>query len=188
MIVGRRSSPATGLILAVTIPLLFAIGIGIRLVLWSAVGLKGDIDQFVLWVHGIAVDGWGNAYNQNLSFPAVMAWVWGTLAAIEPAFRTVTDSSDPAIRALMKVPASLADLGIAAAVGWWFRDRPWAAHSDRARRQGHADDGARGAEIRAGAEPDRECRRRGADQHHDHMEVGLGVVHLRSAGAWRSRR
>jgi hypothetical protein len=127
MIVGRRSSPATGLILAVTIPLLFAIGIGIRLVLWSAVGLKGDIDQFVLWVHGIAVDGWGNAYNQNLSFPAVMAWVWGTLAAIEPAFRTVTDSSDPAIRALMKVPASLADLGIAAAVGWWFRDRPWAA-------------------------------------------------------------
>jgi Gpi18-like mannosyltransferase len=56
-----------------------------------------------------------------------MAWIWGGLAAIEPAFRTVTDSSDPAIRALMKVPASLADVGIAAAVGWWFRDRPWAA-------------------------------------------------------------
>ena len=31
MIVGRRSSPATGLLLAVTIPLLFAIGIGIRI-------------------------------------------------------------------------------------------------------------------------------------------------------------
>src|SRR3954451_2267091 len=56
-----------------------------------------------------------------------MAWVWGVLAAIEPAFRTATDSSDPAIRALMKVPASLAALGIAAAVGWWFRDRPWVA-------------------------------------------------------------
>ena len=27
----------------------------------------------------------------------------------------------------MKIPASLADLGIAAAVGWWFRDQPWAA-------------------------------------------------------------
>jgi Gpi18-like mannosyltransferase len=27
----------------------------------------------------------------------------------------------------MKAPASLADIGIAAAVGWWFRDRPWAA-------------------------------------------------------------
>jgi hypothetical protein len=127
MIVGRRSSPATGLVLAVAIPVLFAVGIGVRLWVWPAVGLKGDIDQFVLWVHGIAVNGWGNAYDQNLSFPAVMAWIWGALAAVEPAFRTVTDSSDPAIRALMKVPASLADLGIAVAVGWWFRDRPWAA-------------------------------------------------------------
>ena len=27
-----------------------------------------------------------------------MAWIWGGLAAIEPAFRTVTDSSDPGIR------------------------------------------------------------------------------------------
>jgi hypothetical protein len=127
MTVARRSSPAAGVILAVSITLLFAAGIGIRLWVWPAVGLKGDIDQFVLWVHGIAVDGWGNAYDQNLSFPAVMAWVWGALAAVEPAFRTVTDSSDPGVRALMKVPASLADLGIAAAAGWWFRDRPWAA-------------------------------------------------------------
>src|SRR3954452_11471648 len=127
MIVGRRSSPATGLVVAVAIAVLFAVGIGIRLWVLPAVGLKGDIDQFVAWVHGIAVNGWGNAYDQNLSFPAVMAWIWGVLAAVEPAFRTVSDSSDPAIRALMKVPASLADLGIAAAVGWWFRDRPWAA-------------------------------------------------------------
>ena len=35
----------------------------------------------------------------------------------------MTDSSDPAIRALMKVPASLADLGLAIAVFWWFRER-----------------------------------------------------------------
>ena len=87
-------------------------------------GLVGDIDQFVLWVHGIAVNGWNRAYDQNLSFPAVMAWVWGALAALEPAFRTVTDSADPGIRSLMKIPASLADLGIAAAAIWWFRDRP----------------------------------------------------------------
>ena len=127
MIVGRRRSPVTGVVLAVMIPLLFAIGIGLRLWLWPAQGLKGDIDQFVLWVHGIATNGWLNAYDQDLSFPAVMAWIWGALAALEPAFRTVTDSSDPAIRALMKVPASIADLGIAAAVGWWFRDKPWAA-------------------------------------------------------------
>ena len=75
-------------------------------------------------MHGIAVDGWTRAYDQDLSFPAVMAWVWGVLAAVEPAFRTVTDSSDPAIRALMKVPASSADLAIAGAVWWWYRDRP----------------------------------------------------------------
>ncbi len=106
------------------LPLLFAAGIAIRLVMLPATGLSGDIDQFVLWVHGIAVDGWTRAYDQNLSFPAVMAWIWGLLAAIEPAFRTVTDSSDAGIRALMKIPASLADLGIATAVVWWFRERP----------------------------------------------------------------
>ncbi len=56
-----------------------------------------------------------------------MAYVWGLLAAVQPAFQTVTDSSDPAIRALMKVPASLADLGLAALVWFYLRDRPgWA--------------------------------------------------------------
>ena len=45
-------------------------GILIRLVLLPTEGLTGDLDQFVLWVHGIAVNGLGNAYDQNLSFPA----------------------------------------------------------------------------------------------------------------------
>ena len=44
-------------------------GIVIRALLLPSQGLKGDLDQFVLWVHGIAVDGLGNAYEQNLSFP-----------------------------------------------------------------------------------------------------------------------
>ena len=104
--------------------LLFLAGAAVRVLLWPAPGLVDDMDQFVAWVHGIAVNGWGRAYDQNLSFPAVMAWIWGALAAVEPAFRTVTDSSDAWIRALMKVPASAADLGIAAAVAWWFRGRP----------------------------------------------------------------
>jgi hypothetical protein len=40
---------------------------------------------------------------------------------------TVTDSADPGIRALMKVPAALADLGLAAIVVWALRGRPrWA--------------------------------------------------------------
>lgn len=110
--------------LLLAIPILFFAGVAIRLWLLPSRGLVGDIDQFVVWVHGIAVNGWDRAYDQNLSFPAVMAWVWGLLAAIEPAFRTVTDSADPGIRSLMKIPASLADLGIAAAAIWWFREQP----------------------------------------------------------------
>ena len=129
MTIGRLSGQAV--LLAVAFPLLFAAGIGVRLWLWPARGLAGDLDQFVLWVHGIATGGWTHAYDQNLSFPAVMAWIWGALAAVQPAFATVTDSSDPAIRALMKVPASLADLAIAASVAWWFRDRPWAGAGGR---------------------------------------------------------
>ncbi len=108
--------------LILAIPILFAVGIAIRLWMLPAQGVRGDIDQFVLWVHGISVNGWGNAYDQDLSFPAVMAWIWGGLAWLEPAFRTVTDASDTGIRALMKIPASLADLGIAIGVIWWFRD------------------------------------------------------------------
>jgi dolichyl-phosphate-mannose-protein mannosyltransferase len=81
----------------------------------------------VLWTHGIATAPFSQAYDQNVSFPPVMVYIWGLLAAIEPAFRTVTDASDPAIRALMKVPASLADLGLALGVAWALRSRPgWA--------------------------------------------------------------
>ena len=103
------------------------LGIAIRVLLLPTSGLRGDLDQFVLWVHGIAVGGLPNAYDQDLSFPPVMAYVWGVLAAIEPAFRSLTNASDPAIRALMKLPASAADVGIALLVAYALRDRPrWA--------------------------------------------------------------
>ena len=102
-------------------------GVVIRVILLPTDGLRGDIDQFVLWVHGIAVDGLPNAYDQNLSFPPVMAYVWGILAAVQPAFQTATDASDPAIRALMKTPASVADIGLALLVAFALRDRArWA--------------------------------------------------------------
>ena len=52
-----------------------------------------------------------------------MAYVWGVLAAIQPAFQTVTDASDPGIRALMKLPASLADIGLALLALYALRDR-----------------------------------------------------------------
>jgi hypothetical protein len=97
----------------------------VRVVLLPAAELTGDLDQFVLWTHGLATAPFGQAYDQNVSFPPVMVYVWSLLAAIEPGFRTATDASDPAIRALMKVPASLADLGLAGGVGWALRSRPW---------------------------------------------------------------
>lgn len=93
--------------------------------------MRGDIDQFVGWVHHIAVNGLGSLYSGTdagpVTFGPVMAYIWGLLAAIQPAFATATDASDEAIRSLMKVPASLADLGLAAIVAYAFRDhRKWA--------------------------------------------------------------
>ncbi len=109
----------------IALAIVLVAGIVIRVALLPSQGLKGDLDQFVVWIHGIAVNGLGNAYDQNLSFPAVMAWIWGLLAAIEPAFKTIVDSSDPGIRALMKIPASLADIGLALLVAYALRARPW---------------------------------------------------------------
>lgn len=106
-------------------------GIAIRVVLLPTPGLRGDLDQFVGWVHAIATNGLGSLYGQNaagpVTFGPVMAYVWAALAAIEPAFRTATDASDPAIRELMKLPASAADLGLALLVAYLLRARPgWA--------------------------------------------------------------
>jgi hypothetical protein len=99
----------------------------VRLILLPTPGLTGDLDQFVLWVHGIATQPLGRAYDQNLSFPPVMIYVWGVLAMVEPGFRSAMDSADPGIRAIMKTPASLADFGLAAGVAYALRARPaWA--------------------------------------------------------------
>jgi hypothetical protein len=116
----QRASTAPAVLVAAGL----AVGAVIRILLWPAPGLTGDLDQFVLWVHGLATGPFSHAYDQNLSFPPVMAYIWGALAAIEPAFRTVTTSADPAIRAVMKAPASLADLALAALVAWHLRATP----------------------------------------------------------------
>jgi hypothetical protein len=102
-------------------------GIAIRLILLPQEGLRGDIDAFAQWVHGIAVNGLPNAYDQELTFGPVMAFIWGTLAAIEPAFRVVMDGADPTIRGLLRMPASIADIGLALLAAYALRDRPrWA--------------------------------------------------------------
>ncbi len=113
--------------LLVALGVIVVVGIVIRVALLPAQGLRGDIDQFVIWVHGIALHGLPNAYDQNLTFGPVMSYIWGTLAAIEPAFRTATDASDPAIRMLMKTPASIADIALALLAAYALRHRPgWA--------------------------------------------------------------
>lgn len=104
-----------------------AVGLAVRLILLPRADISGDIDLFVGWVHGIASNGLPSAYDARLSFPPVMTYIWWLLAAVEPGFRTETDSSDQAIRILMKVPALLADLGLAGLVGYALRQRPrWA--------------------------------------------------------------
>jgi len=118
----RRALPWTWALLPI-----LGLAVAVRVLFWPTPGLPGDLDQFVLWVHGIANGGLANAYDQNLSFPPVMAYIWGALATLEPAFRTVTTSADPAIRAIMKAPASLADLALGAVVVWHLRATPrWA--------------------------------------------------------------
>lgn len=107
------------------------LGALIRLVLLPTRGFPDDIDQFVGWVHHIANHGLGTLYGDTaagpVTFGPVMAYVWGLLAAIEPSFRTVTDASTPAISAIMKLPAALADLGLGLLVAYALRDRPrWA--------------------------------------------------------------
>jgi hypothetical protein len=106
-----------GLVLAVVL----------RLVLLPTDGFRGDLDEFVKWVHGLVTQPFGRAYDQNLTFPPVMVYIWGLLGALEPAFRTMTDAADPVVRAVMKTPASLADLAIGLLVAWELRARPrWA--------------------------------------------------------------
>lgn len=102
-------------------------GLLIRALLLPTPGLAGDLNEFAGWIHVLATEPFGRAYDIDLTFPPVMVYVWGALAAVEPAFRTVTDASDPGIRVLLKLPPTIADLGLAAGALFALRSRPtWA--------------------------------------------------------------
>jgi Gpi18-like mannosyltransferase len=119
-----RSTVAPGIV-AVSLTAAFAVALLARLlVIWTP-GFPDDLDRFVLWAHQIALEPLGDAYSTDISFPPVIVYLWALIGAIEPAIRTVTTSGDPLLRASMKLPASLADLAMAAGVAWWLRDRPW---------------------------------------------------------------
>jgi hypothetical protein len=109
----------------------FILGIGIRLVLLPTPGLRGDLDQFVGWVHHIATRGLGSLYGETaagpVTFGPVMGYIWAVLTALDPGFATATDAADDRIRAVMKLPAVVADLGIALIVAFALRAQPrWA--------------------------------------------------------------
>ena len=104
-----------------------AMAVLVRLILLPATGLRSDLDIFTTWVHWIATGPFGQAYRIDVAFPPVMVYLFWLLGIVEPAFRTATDAADPTIRIALKIPAVLADAGLAAGVAFLLRDRPrWA--------------------------------------------------------------
>lgn len=99
------------------------LALGLRAILLPLPGLAGDQASFIAWARAIASSGLGRAYEQPLSFPPVMPWIWASLGLVDPGLRSAT-TDDLWTRVLMKLPATIADLGIAATVAWWFRRRP----------------------------------------------------------------
>lgn len=103
------------------------VGLTIRVVLLPSAGFVLDIDQFVGSVGHIAHNGLAHAYDAPLSFGPVMAVVWWILGAFDPALVNAADSSDPAVRVVMKLPAIAADFAIAGFAWYALRHRPgWA--------------------------------------------------------------
>jgi Gpi18-like mannosyltransferase len=98
-------------------------GIAIRLLLLPSNGFEDDITQFVQWVRYIGQHGLGEAYTAPLSFGPVMAYIWAALASIDPTFLTAGDGSDDMVRMLIKLPAVVADLGLAGVAWLAVRDR-----------------------------------------------------------------
>jgi hypothetical protein len=104
-----------------------AAAIVIRIVLLPGAGLPGDLDAFAQWVGHISLNGLPNAYDEELTFGPVMTYIWWLLGLVQPGFQAAADSSDPALRVLLKMPAVIADFGLAACVYWILRGTPgWA--------------------------------------------------------------
>ena len=128
---GWRDTATQRLLVATGVGLIVAVAI--RLPLLSTPGLPGDLGQFVEWVNQIAINGLPKAYDGDMSFGPVIAYVWGLLAFLQPAFQSVADSSDPGLNVLMKMPATAADFAVAAGIAFALRDRPARDAQRRAR-------------------------------------------------------
>jgi len=97
----------------------------VRLALLPTEGMRGDLDLFISWTHELATDvPLGHAYDLELTFGPVMAYLFRLIGLLVPAFQVPTDATDPVAAAAVKLPASAADLALAVLVAWALRDRP----------------------------------------------------------------
>jgi hypothetical protein len=109
-----------------------AVGLGLagvlRLALLPSEGLRGDMDPFADRIHELATGlPFGELYRLDLPFGPTLAYVFGALAASVPTFATSSDAQDLVARIALKLPATVADMGIVLGVVWLLRDRPrWA--------------------------------------------------------------
>jgi dolichyl-phosphate-mannose-protein mannosyltransferase len=100
--------------------------VAIRVILLPRPGLAGDVDDFLAWARAIGADGLGRAYDQTVSFPPVLPWLWWLLGSVAPGLLNPT-ANDPVALTLIKLPATVADFAIAVLVGLALRARPgWA--------------------------------------------------------------
>jgi len=101
-------------------------GFLVRLPFLGGAGLTGDLRDFTAWAGEIGQNGLAHAYDLPLTFPPVMPWLWAGLGAAVPGFADAAAGSgtaDPFVNAVIKLPAVLADLGLAVAISYALRSR-----------------------------------------------------------------
>ncbi len=121
--------PATRTVRWAPAGVFFGLGIAaavfLRLALLPTEGMTGDLNLFAGWVHRLATDvPLSRAYDLELTFGPVMAYVFWFIGQVDPAFQAPVTTADPGVAAALKLPAALADLAIAGALAWALRDRP----------------------------------------------------------------
>ncbi len=97
--------------------------LALRVVLLPTNGFLFDVNTYVAWTHDFAVGPLGQAYRHTVAYLPTLVYVFAGLGAIDPAFRTVTGAAgDPAILVAIKLPATLADFGMAALIAYQLRE------------------------------------------------------------------
>ena len=102
-------------------------GVAIRLSYLPDPGYVNDLNEFARLASRISELGLGRAYDAPMSFGPVVAYVWWLFGLVAPAIRDASDASAVPVTLILKLPAFVADLGLAALVVVALRARPvWA--------------------------------------------------------------